>query len=82
MAFETYKQIHDKWPDNIECLRYLVRICTDLGMKEVHDYINKLSRAEQSSTHTESNTEVGKTGLAKAVEKFDPKAERISMFCN
>ncbi|KAJ3333439.1 Intraflagellar transport protein 88 [Blyttiomyces sp. JEL0837] len=46
-AFETYKRIHVKFPENIECLRFLVRICTDLGMKEVHEYVAKLAKAEK-----------------------------------
>ncbi|KAI8806826.1 hypothetical protein BJ742DRAFT_898538 [Cladochytrium replicatum] len=48
LAFDTYKNNHDRFPDNVECLRFLVRICTDLGMKEVHEYIAKLSRAEKA----------------------------------
>ncbi|KAI9209698.1 uncharacterized protein BJ171DRAFT_484804 [Polychytrium aggregatum] len=47
-AFENYKRIHEKFPENTECLRFLVRICTDLGMKEVHEYAAKLSRAEKA----------------------------------
>ncbi|KAK5667654.1 Intraflagellar transport protein 88 [Batrachochytrium dendrobatidis] len=47
-AFDTYKRIHEKFPDNIECLRFLVRICTDLGMKEATEYASKLSRAEKT----------------------------------
>eukprot|EP01135_Chromosphaera_perkinsii_P000153 Nk52_evm49s32 gene=Nk52_evmTU49s32 len=46
-AFETYKKIHNKFPHNIECLKFLVRICTDLGMKEVSDYVAKLRKAEK-----------------------------------
>ncbi|KAJ3247283.1 Intraflagellar transport protein 88 [Chytriomyces hyalinus] len=37
-AFETYKKIH---------MRFLVRICTDLGMKEAQEYILKLAKAEK-----------------------------------
>ncbi|KAI9338744.1 hypothetical protein BDR26DRAFT_862707 [Obelidium mucronatum] len=46
-AFETYKKIHLRFPDNIECLRFLVRICTDLGMKEAQEYVLKLAKAEK-----------------------------------
>ncbi|TPX74671.1 hypothetical protein CcCBS67573_g04058 [Chytriomyces confervae] len=46
-AFETYKKIHMRFPENIECLRFLVRICTDLGMKEAQEYILKLAKAEK-----------------------------------
>lgn len=66
-AFDTYKRIHMKFPENIECLRFLVRICTDLGMKEVHDYaakLNKAERAREASGVTESTagTAVGGGG--------------------
>ncbi|KAJ3053393.1 Intraflagellar transport protein 88, partial [Rhizophlyctis rosea] len=47
MALETYKRIHEKFPDNVECLRFLVRICTDLGMKEGQEYVEKLTRLER-----------------------------------
>ncbi|KAJ3070234.1 Intraflagellar transport protein 88 [Podochytrium sp. JEL0797] len=46
-AFETYKRIHMRFPENIECLRFLVRICTDLGMKEAQEYVLKLAKAEK-----------------------------------
>ncbi|KAJ3013901.1 UNVERIFIED_CONTAM: Intraflagellar transport protein 88 [Siphonaria sp. JEL0065] len=46
-AFETYKRIHLRFPENIECLRFLVRICTDLGMKEAQEYVLKLAKAEK-----------------------------------
>ncbi|KAJ3167375.1 Intraflagellar transport protein 88 [Geranomyces variabilis] len=47
-SFETYKRINEKFPDNVECLRFLVRICTDLGMKELHQYAEKLARTERA----------------------------------
>ena len=31
-AFEKYKQIHAKFPENVECLKYLNRLCADLGL--------------------------------------------------
>lgn len=34
LAFDIYSQIHDDFPENIECLRYLVHICDDLGKKD------------------------------------------------
>jgi len=48
LAFEIYKAIHSDYPDNIECLRYLVHICDDLGKKDqVHEYVVKLRKAER-----------------------------------
>ena len=35
-------------------LRFLVRICTDLGTKDVGDYISKLSKLEQKSKESPS----------------------------
>lgn len=46
-ALVSYKQIHAKFPDNVECLRHLVRICTDLGIKDSEDYSIKLGKAER-----------------------------------
>ncbi|XP_015769439.1 PREDICTED: intraflagellar transport protein 88 homolog [Acropora digitifera] len=47
-ALETYKTIHQRFPDNVECLKFLVRICTDLGLKDVQDYAQKLKKAEKA----------------------------------
>jgi len=50
LALSKYKEIHRSHPENVECLRYLVHICTDLGRKEeVHDYVVKLRKAERSA---------------------------------
>ncbi|GFY44727.1 intraflagellar transport protein 88 homolog [Trichonephila inaurata madagascariensis] len=47
-ALEEYKSIHRKFPDDVECLRFLVRLCTDLGLKEATEYSNKLKKAEKA----------------------------------
>uniref|UniRef100_A0A8B9G3Y9 Intraflagellar transport protein 88 homolog n=2 Tax=Amazona TaxID=12929 RepID=A0A8B9G3Y9_9PSIT len=46
-ALEKYKVIHRKFPENIECLRFLVHLCTDMGMKEVQEYTTKLKKVEK-----------------------------------
>lgn len=46
-ALEKYKSIHVKFPDNIECLKFLVRICTDLGIPDAQEYANQLKKAEK-----------------------------------
>ena len=49
LAFEIYRAIHAGFPDNIECLRYLVHICDDLGKKDQsHDYVVKLRAVERA----------------------------------
>jgi len=47
-ALDTYKNIHKKFPDNIECLKFLVKICSDMGLKEAMDYAQELKKAERA----------------------------------
>ena len=47
-ALDTYKTIHRKFPDNIECLKFLVKICSDMGLKEAMDYAQELKKAERA----------------------------------
>ena len=46
-ALELYESIHKEYPQNLECLRYLVAICKELGMPyDEHEMqLNKLERA-------------------------------------
>lgn len=49
-ALQKYKEIHRLHPDNVECLRYLVHLCTELGRREdAQDYITKLRKAEKNA---------------------------------
>jgi intraflagellar transport protein 88 len=49
LAFDIYQRIHSDYPENVECLRYLVHICDDLGKKDqVHEYVVKLRKAERA----------------------------------
>lgn len=45
-ALDMYENIHKDHPDNIECLRYLVTICKDLGKKEYVEYSKQLKQYE------------------------------------
>ncbi|CAI2386595.1 unnamed protein product [Moneuplotes crassus] len=47
-ALEHYEEVHETNPDNIECLRYLVAICKDLGKKEYYEYSKKLGKLERN----------------------------------
>jgi len=51
-ALDLYEQIHTEHPENLECLRYLVAICKDLG-RPYDFYQQKLSRLERSSVQTQ-----------------------------
>lgn len=47
-ALTLYQQIHRLFPENVECLRFLVRLCSDLSMKEAQDYALELKKLEKS----------------------------------
>ncbi len=58
-ALETYKSIHRRFPDNIECLKFLIRLCTDLGLKDAQDYVTKLKKAEKQQKLREERAASG-----------------------
>ncbi|XP_037082902.1 intraflagellar transport protein 88 homolog isoform X2 [Pollicipes pollicipes] len=63
-ALAKYKEIHIKFPDNIECLKFLVRICTDLGLKEAADYAVELKRAEKYKEMRDERLKSGRPGTS------------------
>ncbi|GFS10276.1 intraflagellar transport protein 88 homolog [Elysia marginata] len=66
-ALETYKQIHKKFPDNVECLKFLVRLCTDLGLQDAQEYATKLKKAEKNKELREQRaTSAGRRGSGRA----------------
>ncbi|KAK2185541.1 hypothetical protein NP493_231g03022 [Ridgeia piscesae] len=60
-ALDTYKHIHKKFPENTECLKFLVRLCTDLGLKEAQEYATKLKKAEKLIKMREERASSGTT---------------------
>ncbi|KAI6178743.1 hypothetical protein M3Y98_00534800 [Aphelenchoides besseyi] len=46
-ALEHYRQIHRRFPHNIECLKFLVQLCSDLRMPEKTEYEEKLKKLER-----------------------------------
>ncbi|PIO71816.1 tetratricopeptide repeat protein [Teladorsagia circumcincta] len=74
-ALELYKNIHKKFPANIECLKFLVRITTDLGMPEAKEYVEKLGKAErvrQLKMQRESDSSQGKRHSAQSSHSLPP----------
>ncbi|XP_037345527.1 intraflagellar transport protein 88 homolog isoform X2 [Pungitius pungitius] len=65
-ALETYKDIHRKFPENVECLRFLVRLCTDMGLKDVQEYATKLKKAEKMKEIREQRVKAGREGSARS----------------
>ncbi|XP_023215094.1 intraflagellar transport protein 88 homolog [Centruroides sculpturatus] len=45
-ALEIYRNAHEKFPQNIESLRFLARISSDLGLEEADEYVTKLRKIE------------------------------------
>ncbi|XP_015498103.1 intraflagellar transport protein 88 homolog isoform X2 [Parus major] len=82
-ALEKYKVIHRKFPENVECLRFLVRLCTDMGLKEVQEYITKLKKAEKLKEIREQRIKSGRDGSARSRREGSgdsggTKCERLS----
>ncbi|KAJ3317890.1 Intraflagellar transport protein 88 [Gonapodya sp. JEL0774] len=64
-AREAYDVVAERWPDNAECLRFLVRLCTDMGLnKDSQLYTERLARLEASGTSAESSKPALETNSA------------------
>uniref|UniRef100_A0A0N5C1U6 TPR_REGION domain-containing protein n=1 Tax=Strongyloides papillosus TaxID=174720 RepID=A0A0N5C1U6_STREA len=61
-ALNLYKEIHRKFPENVECLKFLVRICTDLGMAEAKIYHEKLEKIEKMKLLREQRENISSQG--------------------
>uniref|UniRef100_A0A0K0F4X8 OSM-5 (inferred by orthology to a C. elegans protein) n=1 Tax=Strongyloides venezuelensis TaxID=75913 RepID=A0A0K0F4X8_STRVS len=61
-ALTLYKEIHRKFPENVECLKFLVRICTDLGMGEAKIYHEKLEKIEKIKLLREQRDNISSQG--------------------
>ncbi|KAK8769213.1 hypothetical protein V5799_014322 [Amblyomma americanum] len=55
-ALTTYRSLHRKFPENVECLRFLVRLTGDLGLSESAEYAAKLKKAEKAKEMKEQRT--------------------------
>ncbi len=63
LALRKYKEIHKESPDNIECLRYLVHLCNELGSREeVLGYARKLKKLEQEGGSKAAKQQQGQGG--------------------
>ena len=48
-ALQCYRDIHERFPDNIDCLKFLVRLSSDMGLAEAQKYSLLLSKAEKAA---------------------------------
>jgi intraflagellar transport protein 88 len=47
-SLQLFQQIHEKFPENIDCLRALIHLTHTQGMNELHDaYVDKLEKIEK-----------------------------------
>jgi intraflagellar transport protein 88 len=68
-ALDTYKSIHRRFPDNVECLKFLVRLCTDLGMPEAKEYANKAKKLDKVRELREQRIGSASGGSAMAAQR-------------
>ncbi|XP_046391773.1 intraflagellar transport protein 88 homolog isoform X2 [Ischnura elegans] len=47
-ALQLYRNIHQNFPEDAECLRILVRLCSELGLKEAVEYALELKKMERA----------------------------------
>nr|XP_057939068.1 intraflagellar transport protein 88 homolog isoform X3 [Doryrhamphus excisus] len=64
-SLDTYKEIHRKFPENVECLRFLVRLSQDMGLQEVQDYATKLKKVEKMKELREQRVRSAREGSAR-----------------
>ncbi|CAI4226801.1 unnamed protein product [Auanema sp. JU1783] len=72
-ALDLYKNINRKFPENIECLKFLVRLCTDLGMPDAADFGEKLKKVERVNAlriQRESDSSHGKRHSANSAQSL------------
>ena len=44
----VFQYVHRRFPENTECLKFLVKISNDLGLKEATEYAHELKKAERA----------------------------------
>ncbi|XP_028156305.1 intraflagellar transport protein 88 homolog [Ostrinia furnacalis] len=45
-ALSLYKKMNAKFPDNVQCLKLIVKLCGDQGLSETHTWTKELQRAQ------------------------------------
>lgn len=68
-ALQLYQDIHRQFPENTECLRFLARLCSDLGMREAQEYTLELKKLEKAKDVRErvASSRPGKHFFCKAL---------------
>jgi len=61
-ALELYERIHIEFPDNIDCLKFLVRLCNELKLPKLEQYSKQLEKAERAKDLEGSRDAGGRRG--------------------
>lgn len=62
-AKRMYEEIHRKYPENMECLRYLVHLCKDSGLiEEANEWFKKVKKLESKQEEQQQQQQFGGTG--------------------
>lgn len=61
-ALRIYKRVLQLFPNNMDCLKLLVRIGRDLGLKETEEYVEKLKKLEKVGTQRNISSSLLKKG--------------------
>ncbi|TPX47659.1 hypothetical protein SeLEV6574_g02544 [Synchytrium endobioticum] len=64
-ALDVYRRVHSVFPENVECLQCLVRICSDLRLKDAHDFTVKLKNLTRDADLTVLNDDASPRKVAK-----------------
>ena len=80
-ALETYKIIHRKFPENIECLKFLVKICSDMGLKEAMEYAQELKKAERARDMREQRASSSRPGSRRSSSRASANSRNGSAVC-
>ena len=59
---KSFQFVHRKFPENVECLKFLVKISSDLGLKEAGEYALELKKAERARELKESRISSSRSG--------------------
>ena len=76
-ALETYKAVHQKFPDNIECLKFLVKLSSDMGLREAGEYAMDLKKAERSRDVAEQRAMSSRPGSRRSASQSS-RCDKIS----
>lgn len=68
-AYELYEEVHERYPENVECLRYLIALSKDLNL-DYTEYQDKLVKLE-SSAAPGAGTFRQESGMASTKLGFD-----------